>query len=207
MVRSIDPRRGTLRSTQWPSIEVAMLFGTLVAETILASARVRAHPQAGHMDASDLIKALQNTLRGGGRSLIASPLSTASCLLLLSPYRGHGSLRGRRLPPQHLVRSTGAAMSTTGSRAAHAAQRPPSQPACTLAPVGNPHIRVDARMDLDRLATQPELPPAPTSGTARRTARCCAGSPTACGPVPLAPCRSLNALRAPAPHPSGLMPA
>jgi hypothetical protein len=24
-------------------------------------------PQAGHMDASDLIKALQNTLRGGGR--------------------------------------------------------------------------------------------------------------------------------------------
>jgi len=44
-----------------------MLFGTLVAETILASVHVRAHPQAGHMDASDLIKALQNTLRGGGR--------------------------------------------------------------------------------------------------------------------------------------------
>jgi len=44
-----------------------MLFGTLVAETILASAHVRAHRKAGHMDASDLIKALQNTLRGGGR--------------------------------------------------------------------------------------------------------------------------------------------
>ncbi len=44
-----------------------MLFGTHVAETILASAHVRAHQQAGHMDASDLIKALQNTLRGGGR--------------------------------------------------------------------------------------------------------------------------------------------
>jgi hypothetical protein len=42
--------------------EVAMLFGTLVAETILASVHVRAHRQAGHMDASDLIKALQNTL-------------------------------------------------------------------------------------------------------------------------------------------------
>jgi hypothetical protein len=28
---------------------------------------VRAHKQAGHMDASDLIKVLQNTLRGGGR--------------------------------------------------------------------------------------------------------------------------------------------
>src|SRR5208283_3669468 len=39
-------------------------YGTLVAETILASVHVRAHRQAGHMDASDLIKALQNTLRG-----------------------------------------------------------------------------------------------------------------------------------------------
>ena len=47
--------------------EAAILFGTPVAETILASAHVRAHQQAGHMDASDLIKALQNTLRGGGR--------------------------------------------------------------------------------------------------------------------------------------------
>jgi hypothetical protein len=47
--------------------EVAYLFGILVAETILASVHVRAHKQAGHMDASDLIKTLQNTLRGGGR--------------------------------------------------------------------------------------------------------------------------------------------
>jgi hypothetical protein len=47
--------------------EVAVLFGTLVAETILASVHVRAHQQAGHMDASDLIKLLQNTLRGGDR--------------------------------------------------------------------------------------------------------------------------------------------
>ena len=46
---------------------VALLFGTLVAETILASVHVRAHQQAGHMGASDLIKTLQNTLRGGGR--------------------------------------------------------------------------------------------------------------------------------------------
>ena len=38
--------------------EVAHLFGTLVAETILASVHVRAHKQAGHMDASDLIRAL-----------------------------------------------------------------------------------------------------------------------------------------------------
>ena len=46
--------------------EVALLFGTRVAETILASAHGRAHQQAGHMDASDLIKTLQKTLRGGG---------------------------------------------------------------------------------------------------------------------------------------------
>jgi hypothetical protein len=42
-----------------------------------------------------------------------------------------------KLPPQHLVRSTGTAMSTTGSHGLRAAQRPPSQFACTLAPVGN----------------------------------------------------------------------
>jgi hypothetical protein len=47
--------------------EVAHLFGTLVAETILASVHVRARKQAGHMDASDLIGALQNALRRGGR--------------------------------------------------------------------------------------------------------------------------------------------
>jgi hypothetical protein len=47
--------------------KVALLFGTRVAETILASVRVRTHRQAGHMDASDLIKTLPNTLRGGGR--------------------------------------------------------------------------------------------------------------------------------------------
>src|SRR5260370_9281739 len=45
--------------------EVALLFGTLVAETILASVHVRAHRQAGHMDASDLIKALQTPCEEG----------------------------------------------------------------------------------------------------------------------------------------------
>jgi len=47
--------------------EVAHLFGTLVAETILASVHVRTHKKAGHMEASDLIKALQKILRDGGR--------------------------------------------------------------------------------------------------------------------------------------------
>jgi hypothetical protein len=45
--------------------EVALLFGTLVAETILASVHVRARKQAGHMDASDLIKALQTPCEEG----------------------------------------------------------------------------------------------------------------------------------------------
>jgi hypothetical protein len=53
--------------------EVAHLFGTLIAETILASVHVRAREQAGHMGASDLIKALQNTLRGGGRPHTGNP--------------------------------------------------------------------------------------------------------------------------------------
>jgi hypothetical protein len=53
--------------------EVALLFGTLVAETILASVHVRAHKQAGHMDASDLIKALQSTLQGGGQVKAEGP--------------------------------------------------------------------------------------------------------------------------------------
>jgi hypothetical protein len=52
--------------------KVALLFGTLIAETILASVRVRAHQQAGHMDAGDLIKALQTTLQGGGRPHMAT---------------------------------------------------------------------------------------------------------------------------------------
>lgn len=57
--------------------EAAHLFGTLIAETILASVPVRARKKAGHMGASDLIKALQNTLQGRGRSLIAAPPSRA----------------------------------------------------------------------------------------------------------------------------------
>ena len=47
---------------------VALLFGTLVAETILASVHVRAHRQAGHMGASDLIKTLQKHLARRGPS-------------------------------------------------------------------------------------------------------------------------------------------
>ena len=44
---------------------VALVLGTLVAETILASVQLRAHRQAGHMDASDLIKSLQTSCKEG----------------------------------------------------------------------------------------------------------------------------------------------
>ena len=71
--------------------EVALLFGTLVAETILASVHVRAHKQAGHMDASDLIKALQSTLQGGGRphmDNLVPLLSQSSAWNCSDPERG-----------------------------------------------------------------------------------------------------------------------
>jgi len=51
-----------------PLYLAAMLFGTLVAETILASVHVRTRQKAGHMGASDLIKALQKHLARRGPS-------------------------------------------------------------------------------------------------------------------------------------------
>jgi hypothetical protein len=64
---------------------------------------------------------------------------------------GHGSLRGRNNPPQHLVRSTGAAMSTTSRRAmtplnGHPRSHPYPRPA------GNYHTRVLSRMKLSSKA-------------------------------------------------------
>jgi hypothetical protein len=60
--------RSTTRDTPSGSMalyEVATLFGTPVAETILASVHMRTHKQAGHMDARDLIKALQASCKEG----------------------------------------------------------------------------------------------------------------------------------------------
>jgi hypothetical protein len=57
MVGSIDPRCETVRGIHWP-VKVAGVFGTRVAETILASGSNRPHQQAGHMDASDPIRPL-----------------------------------------------------------------------------------------------------------------------------------------------------
>jgi hypothetical protein len=41
------------------------MFGTCVAETILASVHVRTQQQAGHMDASDLVKLSRDILQVG----------------------------------------------------------------------------------------------------------------------------------------------
>ena len=93
----------------------------------------------------------------------------------------------------------GLACTARGPRPSVAASlhpRPGGQPS-------HPHCRADGSRQ--GLVRRPQ--PAPTSGTARRTARCCAGSPTACGPARHAPCRGLTASQSPAPSLSGPMPA
>ena len=42
--------------SQWLSIQADLLFGTRVAETILASVHMRTRHKAGHMEASDQVK-------------------------------------------------------------------------------------------------------------------------------------------------------
>jgi hypothetical protein len=58
------------------AFKVVEVLGTRTADTILASAHMRARQQAGHMSASDLINILHTALQGGGRSLIALHSST-----------------------------------------------------------------------------------------------------------------------------------
>lgn len=56
--------RSEMRDTPLTPLVVvaAMMSGTRVAETILASSHVRPHTKAGHMIASDSIKSLLNNL-------------------------------------------------------------------------------------------------------------------------------------------------
>jgi hypothetical protein len=80
------------------------------------------------------------------RGAFSNRISLVNDFFVTTP--GHGSLRGRNNPPQHLVRSTGAAMSTTSWRAmtplkAHSRSRPSPRPA------GNHYIRDFARMHLN----------------------------------------------------------
>ena len=90
--------------------EVANLFGTLIAETILASVHVRACKQAGHMGASDLIKTLQIHLARRVPSTYGS--WTAPVLVASSPNSGtrcrgavHPNMKNRRcaLIPRFVV--------------------------------------------------------------------------------------------------------
>src|SRR3954454_19435137 len=64
--------------------EVVNLFGTLIAETILASVRVRARKQAGHMGASDLINAAAKHLAKRAVHIWGIRVHTRETLL----YRG-----------------------------------------------------------------------------------------------------------------------
>ena len=91
----------------------------------------------------------------------------------LLPFRGHGSLRGRKFPPQHLVRSAGAAMSTPGSHDIHAAQGPLTRSARTLAPLGNHSIPANAGW-IRFLGTR-ITPAGRTTGMVLLNATCCAG--------------------------------
>ena len=66
--------------------------------------------------------------------------------------------------------------------------------------------RVIARMYPGCLAKRPELAVPATNGTARRIARCCAGSRTTSWRARHVPCLGLTFLRWPAPSPSGPRP-
>ena len=88
----------------------------------------------------------------------------------------------------------------TASLAASLHPRPGGQPS-------HPRARPAARMYPGRPAMRPGAALAPTSGTACRSSRCCAGSRTASWPARRAPCPGRIALRPPAPSPSSARPA
>jgi len=136
--------------------------------------------------------------------------SSVNCLLLVA---GVVAVPGSRFSPRSAFAAatsgpkhrrcnihnglTCTAHGPTASLAASLHPRPGGQPA--LAPA--------CRASGSRKGLVRRLRAAPTSGTARRTARCCAGLPTACGPRPRAPCQRRTASRSPAPSPSTARPA
>jgi hypothetical protein len=82
MVRSIDPQREILRHAQWPFSPRSLTCLELVLrKTILASVHMRAHLQAKHMDASDLIVTnLQKDLASRGPSTGRANVSESAAL-------------------------------------------------------------------------------------------------------------------------------
>ena len=99
--RSIRAVRHSVGPSGTP--ETAALFGTPVAETILASGHGRPHQQAGHMIASDPIRSLPQLLQAGGRphmgpgSSLAPPTSVSRfahhCMRSLVRDTDHPSCR------------------------------------------------------------------------------------------------------------------
>ena len=83
--------RSTARDTPFRPMafyKVAHVFGTHVAETILASVHVRAQQQAGRMDASDAVKSSKSILRAGGRPRMAYVRELDLVELLNDPFIG-----------------------------------------------------------------------------------------------------------------------
>ncbi len=178
----------------------------LFAEPIWASGQ-RAASKAGHMTAvAPLVRSCSRTLAPKGP--FSNRISPVNCVLLAAVCRHTrvtvlsavdvcrrniwSEAQALQCPQRAHVEPRG----PTASLAARLHPRPGGQPS-------HPHCRPDGSRQ--RLVRRP--PAAPTSGTARRTARCCAGSPTACGPARRAPCRRQTASRSPAPSPSSSRPA
>ena len=178
----------------------------LFAKPIWASGH-QAASKAGHMTAvAPLVRSCNLPLAPKG------PFSNRASPVICVLRAAVGAIPGSRFSP----RSTSAAATSgpkhrrcnvhngltwkphgpTASLAVRLHPRPGGQPS-------HPHCRPDG----SRQGRVRRPRAAPTSGTARRTARCCAGSPTACGPARHAPCRRRTASRSPAPSPSGSRPA
>ena len=83
--------------------KVAYVFGTLVAETILASVHGRAQQQAGRMDASDAVKSSKNILRAGAVHVWAyrSGEDSDEPIVLLDYQPGRG--RSTRRPSSVII--------------------------------------------------------------------------------------------------------
>ena len=106
--------------------------------------------------------------RGG--SLIACPLS----MIFFVAASGHGSLRGRNNPPQHLVRRKHRRRNVQNELACNdAAQGAPSQPPVP-SPGGQPSHLLSRSMNLRNNGVKWRLR-APTNGMVVPNARCYAG--------------------------------
>jgi len=162
----------------------------------MASGDDEAASKAGHMAAPTTKCSAQIPLPTEGRSLIAlhssnpfSSLARPGVMVLSAVDRS----------PQHLVRSRGAARSTTGFPDGSASPRPSCAVTYILAPLGKHSVRLAAEQESEdrRLVRQPRRHP--SSGTARLSATRCEGSRRAYAPRPRALCHYQPVSRWPRP--------